>query len=150
MTRRIAWVLGAALLMTGWAVAGDETKIKTVRLIPLGPVTTWTDAHAYGKDLARNPYAEEYLKSFSYAWAQVELSYHVHHGSTFAGTLIASGLKPNFAYQMKLTGRPTKASNPPANDWSNEMIGKLGRWWRAKPKPGNSNDADFDAHHNDP
>jgi len=33
---------------------------------------------------------------------------------------------------------------------SNELIGFEGRWWRKQPNPGNSNDADYLAHKNDP
>ncbi|KPJ53087.1 MAG: hypothetical protein AMS16_05625, partial [Planctomycetes bacterium DG_58] len=38
------------------------------------------------------------------------------------GTLTADGLKPNFAYQLKLTGTPGIGDNEP--------IGLAGRWWK--------------------
>ena len=36
------------------------------------------------------------------------------------------------------------------DDLSNELIGFEGRWWRKQPNPGNTNDADYLAHKNDP
>ena len=40
----------------------------------------------------------------------------------FEGTLTAFNLKPNFAYQLKLSGIPGTAAN--------ERIGLAGRWWQ--------------------
>jgi hypothetical protein len=39
-----------------------------------------------------------------------------------------AGLKPNFAYQVKLEGKPSYFY-PDGNDWANEQIGYAGRWW---------------------
>ena len=74
----------------------------------------------------------------------------------FVAHIAATGLKPNFAYQMKLVGKPVygspedsakkgrgfgpyaKRSNSKGiisvvdgngEDWANETIGKIGRWW---------------------
>jgi len=61
-------------------------------------------------------------------------------GATLAGTITADGLKPYFAYQVKLEGQSTEPRlsargkprlydlNDPIN-WANEQIGSLGRWW---------------------
>ena len=43
-------------------------------------------------------------------------------GSKLYGTLTASNLKPNFAYQLKLVGIPGSVGN--------EQIGFAGRWWQ--------------------
>jgi len=72
-----------------------------------------------------------------------------------AGLITATGLKPNFAYQIKLIGNPSKAATTDAeraaaDDATNEALGRLGRWWRSTPSAGNANDADYDAHKNDP
>ncbi len=74
----------------------------------------------------------------------------------FVAHISATGLKPNFAYQMKLIGKPVSGSPEDAakkgrgfgpytkrsatkgiisvmdgngEDWANETIGKIGRWW---------------------
>lgn len=52
----------------------------------------------------------------------------------FVGHLTASGLKPNFAYQMKLVGRPGTSSGgglfgTAAGMTANEVLLRAGRWW---------------------
>ncbi|MBV9470433.1 MAG: hypothetical protein JOZ57_14440, partial [Abitibacteriaceae bacterium] len=69
----------------------------------------------------------------------------------FIGHIEATGLKPNFCYQLKLVGKPVygsrgmrttssfvdfsgavhKVGSTPVNgdDWANEQIGAVGRWW---------------------
>ncbi len=64
-------------------------------------------------------------------------------GTTFTGSLDAVGLKPNFAYQLKLVGKP---ENDPqwgmdGDDWSNQSIGYAGRWFEQAPGSGNRTDA---------
>ena len=118
------------------------------------PLTTWADAinlqpisgsgsNNRWMDIADNLYSSTYQGSFTYALPMVTISYDNTSG-TFAGTLTAIGLKPNFAYQMKLVG------NSDMDDWTNEQLGYAGRWWRVQPNPGNSNDTDYDNHKDDP
>jgi hypothetical protein len=73
----------------------------------------------------------------------VTISYN-NTSATFSGTLTATGLKPSFAYQVKLVG------NSDMDDWSNEQLGYAGRWWRVQPNPGNSNDTDYGNNKDDP
>jgi hypothetical protein len=50
----------------------------------------------------------------------------------FVGHIEARGLKPNFAYQLKLAGKPVKGSRgwgSYGDDLTNERIGAVGRWW---------------------
>jgi hypothetical protein len=50
----------------------------------------------------------------------------------FVGHVEARGLKPNFAYQIKLVGKPTKGSRgwgAYGDDVANERLGYAGRWW---------------------
>ncbi len=54
----------------------------------------------------------------------------------FVGALKASGLKPNFCYQLKLVGKPGKASASAPGLWgyaadntTNTALLKAGRWW---------------------
>lgn len=73
-------------------------------------------------------------QSFSYAVnPQITLTYDAAPATPyFVGYIEASGLKPNFAYQMKLLGKPVKGSNgfgAAGDDVGNERIGYVGRWW---------------------
>jgi hypothetical protein len=72
-------------------------------------------------DIADNTYSSDYQNVFTYG-PSVTLTYNSTSG-TFSGTLTATGLKPNFAYQMKLGG------DPEIDDWTNEQLGNAGRWW---------------------
>ena len=94
-------------------------------------------------NIADNLYSTDYQSSFTYTQPMVTISYGNTPG-TFSGTLTATGLKPSFAYQMKLVG------NSDMDDWTNEQLGYAGRWWRVQPNPGNSNDTDYGNHKDDP
>ncbi len=72
-------------------------------------------------NVADQAYGAAYRASYDYSHASAQISYGAA-GSVFAGTLTASNLKPNFAYQLKLVGTPGTPSN--------ERIGLAGRWWR--------------------
>jgi len=54
----------------------------------------------------------------------------------FVGALKASGLKPNFCYQLKLVGKPGKSSSSAPGLWgyaadntTNKALLQAGRWW---------------------
>ncbi len=50
----------------------------------------------------------------------------------FVGHIEARGLKPNFAYQIKLVGKPVKGTRgwgAYGDDLANEHLGYAGRWW---------------------
>lgn len=50
----------------------------------------------------------------------------------FKGYVEAKGLKPNFAYQIKLAGKPVKGKRgwgAYGDDLSNDRVGYVGRWW---------------------
>jgi len=104
-----ATVLACALASAG-VLAGTVT---------LDALTTgdfrWRDVHA-------NVYATAYSSSYEYGDGTVTLTFS-DIAPTFRGRLTAVGLKPNFAYQMKIVSEdPT---------WSGfESIGYSGRWWR--------------------
>jgi len=72
-------------------------------------------------DMANQSYSSSYRNSYNYTQASVTLTYD-ETGESFHGTLNATNLKPNFAYQVKLSG----ISGTP----SNELIGLAGRWWQ--------------------
>lgn len=99
------------------------------------------------KDIATNTYAQAYQDSYDYDQAFIEFSYDQTGDATLRGHISASNLKPNFAYQMKLAGKPSAIWGSAGDDVTNERIGYLGRWWRHQPNPGNSTDADYEANH---
>ena len=73
-------------------------------------------------DRADQEYSDSYQASYHYDQATVEVILNPI-GNVLQGTLQATNLKPNFTYQLKLTGDPD--SDPAAN----EKIGLAGRWW---------------------
>jgi hypothetical protein len=72
-------------------------------------------------DVADELYAASYRGSYDYTQADVELQFYAQD-AVFHGFLVASNLKPHFAYQVKLSGIP----GTPSNEW----IGLTGRWWQ--------------------
>ncbi|MBP7051962.1 MAG: hypothetical protein KBE65_13190 [Phycisphaerae bacterium] len=73
------------------------------------------------KDVAGNMYEgtpDMTASSADYAGASVSVSYDVV-GSQLTGTVTATGLKPNFAYQLKLEGS--------SDAWTNTTLADLGR-----------------------
>lgn len=137
------------LVIAGWLATGHTCSATTVNLYPAVGVTTWPTSTFRWKDIATNLYAASYQTTYVYDDAQVTLNYDAV-GSTFSGHLSAVNLKPNFAYQMKIVGKPTALWGAEGDDETNERIGYIGRWWRYQPDPGNSNDAEYEAHHDDP
>jgi hypothetical protein len=72
-------------------------------------------------DVADQAYAGSYRNAYDYTQSTVNVTIP-ERAESFAGTLEATGLKPNFAYQLKLIGDPSRESN--------EWIGYAGRWWQ--------------------
>lgn len=103
------------------------------------------------KDCNGQVFGASYIQQYSYANAQVKVTLDPAGAPYLAGLIQAVGLKPNFAYQIKLGGRNSKL-NPVGggDDATNERLGLLGRWWRAYPIPANAKDDDYFAHKDDP
>lgn len=106
------------------------------------------------KDIGAQALGANYISTYNYANATVVLNLNQSGLKYLDGTLTATGLKPNFAYQVKLSGRPSHSGQSAdeaaaADDVSNEKIGRVGRWWRAAPTQGNTNDAEFELKKND-
>ena len=72
-------------------------------------------------DAADQAYSATYQSSYDYTQASIEVVYDAL-GNSLHGTLTATNLKPNFAYQLKLAGYPGTDAN--------ERIGLAGRWWQ--------------------
>jgi mannan endo-1,4-beta-mannosidase len=102
------------------------------------------------KDIAQTTYAESYARTYLYRDAGVSVTFDNSCYGNLTGHLSATGLKPNFAYQVKLTGKPEALWGAGGDDPSNERIGYAGRWWEVSPNPGNRDDAYYEAHQNDP
>lgn len=147
--------------------------------VSLRPVSDlWSAASPRWRDIANTPYSSGFKSSFSYASGQVNLTFQRAPGaSSFVGHISASGLKPNFAYQIKLAGKPVsgnrgwgtsrswvEASSKNAgatpvshdvpgtsvggDDWTNQQLGYAGRWWDDTTAPStNLDDAYFRANY---
>jgi hypothetical protein len=129
----------------GLLPAPGRADVTTIQLDPIS-----SPGGMYWRDITGTSYSPAFQSAFTYSNAGVSIAYNTYDLSYFTGTLIASGLKPNFAYQMKLNGKPTNIWGPSGDDATNERIGYIARWWRNSPGPGNANDADYNAHHADP
>jgi len=138
----------AALSVVSWIAAPCLSA--TVDLDPLVDTETWPDAPFRWKDIATNLYAQAYKDTYTYDQAGVAVSFDSVQDSVFAGHISAVGLKPNFAYQVKLVGKPSGLWGAEGDDLTNERIGYAGRWWRVTPNPGNATDQDYEAHRDDP
>lgn len=143
-------ILSLALGILPEVSSGQPCDPQEVTLAPLGDATTWPDTPFRWRDVATNPYGLLYQDTYTYADASVTVTFMPCGERTFTGHLSATNLKPNFAYQIKLVGKPTGLWGEDGDDVTNERLGYAGRWWRVQPNPGNSNDADYQAHHNDP
>ena len=93
----------------------------------------WAASRPRFWDIDDRPFDDFLAKGFSYARANVELTYDAAPETPFfKGHLRASGLKPNFSYQLKLAGKPRDGARGWGNfgdDVANERIGRIGRWW---------------------
>ncbi|MBU0742027.1 hypothetical protein KJ554_06740 [bacterium] len=137
-------------IATTACVRGAPCPEATEQLASASDVTSWPPAPYRWRDIATNPYAQSYQGAYLYDDAAVAVTYTPCECITFAGHLSAVDLKPNFAYQIKLVGKPTGLWGDEGDDVANEMIGFTGRWWHKQPDAGNSNDADYIANHDDP
>ena len=86
----------------------------------------WDDANQRWRDIAAQPYDEAIRQNYTYAQATVELE---AGPSGILRALTATGLKPNFAYQIKLNGKPSALRGDKGDDGANEQLGRAGRWW---------------------
>lgn len=128
--------VAAGLALAGWAIsawaesAGNEAW-KSIRLIPFKD--PWNQARQRFEDIDDFRFSYEFEHSFSYKDAVVTLSYNPAPAEKyFVGHIEAKGLKPNFAYQLKLVGKPSYGKRGWGNagdDRANEAIGRATRWW---------------------
>ena len=93
-------------------------------------------------DVANQAYSTSYRDSYDYTQAEVSVAFS-SQDTSLKGLLTARNLKPNFAYQVKLSGDTVEYPE------ANENIGFVGRWWREQwngsewTSGSNSNDSDY-------
>ena len=119
---KIICLTGLALLFV--AATGAEAASTTIPVDGWDPGWPWPGNQRW-KDIAGNMYAGAPDTTPAgipgpYAGANVGITYGVV-GNRLAGQLTATGLKPNFAYQLKLEGSPA------LDAWTNDTLKALGR-----------------------
>jgi hypothetical protein len=109
--------LALAIFLAGTLLTARAPQLSSTNL-----VSSATPAADYRwRDVADNLYSNGYNTTYVYSLASVQVTFYEVY-TFFHGTLTASNLKPNFAYQLKLVGNPGGTSN--------EKIGLAGRWWQ--------------------
>lgn len=93
----------------------------------------WPLAKPRFLDIDDQAYSANFRRNFAYSNQSAVLTYQTKPANPyFTGHLRLQNLKPNFAYQLKLIGKPQKGSRgwkQFGDDTSNENIGFAGRWW---------------------
>ena len=139
--------LVAALFLLVFGMVNTALGTITVNLQDIDSGLTSPTGTYRWLDVANQAYSVTYQTNYNYTQATVQVQYDIV-SQGLAGTLLADNLKPNFAYQVKLTG----FSGTPTN----EAIGLAGRWWREEwngtewINGQNSNDSDYLLHKDDP
>ncbi|HEX8551302.1 MAG TPA: hypothetical protein VF681_07070 [Abditibacteriaceae bacterium] len=130
---------------SGPSVPGEFRSPQTRTLVSFRD--PWTASQPRFMDIDDRP-LPQLRNSFSYANAQVALTYDAAPATPyFKGRLRARGLKPNFAYQLKLAGKPVSGARgwkQFGDDASNERVGRIGRWWHDESQR-NEVDSTFDS-----
>ncbi len=118
MERHVRLLLAGVGFLVGTATAIGGT----LQLAPAGT------GNFRWRDITDTPYSASFQSTYAYSHAAVTLISR-DLSTSFSGRLVGSGLKPNFAYQIKLEGKPTTLWGQNGDDWANEQIGYAGRWW---------------------
>lgn len=130
----------------GGTPGGGAIRLNSARNVPLSK-SPGVPANDYRwMDIAGNLYAAGFAGSFDYATSPTVTVTFDDGTDTLQGAIDATSLKPNFAYQIKLIGKPTGDWGAAGDDAANERIGHVGRWW--SDIAGNVNDAYYEANHN--
>ena len=130
----LIFCLGAAAFFVLRAEA--QRDLRTLTLVPF--LDPWKDAKPRWLDIDDRRFHDFINKigtpqQFTYRAGQVVFTYDYQQtDGIFRGHIEARGLKPNFAYQMKLCGKPRYGKRgwwQFGDDVSNENLGLQGRWW---------------------
>ena len=120
-TRKNQW-FPALLLLTCSCVGFAETLVG-VDLTDVDSGFTSPAGNYRWMDSADQVYAASYQAGYNYTQASVHINYYTN-AEVLHGTLTATNLKPNFAYQLKVTASPS------VDRATIEGIGLTGRWWQ--------------------
>ncbi|MGC9320533.1 MAG: hypothetical protein ACP5KN_21040, partial [Armatimonadota bacterium] len=105
-------------------------------MVEMRPLVVREPQQQRWRDVAGVAYGEAFRDAFAYGHAGHSASIRCRgEGQALRGTIIARGLKPWFAYQLKLIGSASlqgtseqdNAGDP--GTWSSWQLGRLGRWW---------------------
>lgn len=150
------FIAAAILIPICWlplpAPAAPADSPTTATLATAGAVTSPPTITYRWSDIAGNAYAQSYVDDYGYDDATVTVTYETTGEPTLVGHLSAAGLKPNFAYQIKIVGKPTGlfTAAEGGDDAANERIGYAGRWWEVAPSSGNRTDSYYETYKDDP
>lgn len=120
--KKIITIFAIAILALA---AAPVEAVTTVLGLDYDPGWPWPGNQRW-KDVAGNMYegplpaSGNSWRNNAYTGASVSVDYWVT-GSRLTGTITATGLKPNFAYQLKLEGSGV------SGDWTNNILKSLGR-----------------------
>ena len=107
-----------------WIVAtvAMGCSVQTVRLLSDDMRETSSKRIYRWLNVADQPYGQAFRETYRYDKADVRIIFSKQQTGVFRAKLVARGLKPHFAYQIKLVGQSGRESN--------ERIGQAGRWWQ--------------------
>jgi len=123
---------GESTVPSGGVIILQEPTQTTMRALDVAP-----PQEPRWRDIAGAAYSDDFRASFDYADTaahRVEVHYQPQ-APTLTGTITATGLKPWFAYQLKLVGQggilgaDEGANAGDAAAWSSWQLGRTGRWW---------------------
>lgn len=127
------YALCVVIALTGCGSSERSQEPPATQTATLTPRTVTPD-HLRRRDIAGESYSPAFRESFTYE-GQFSVTWQTE-ADTLRGTLVVTGAKPNFAYQMKLVGRTpiTTAQAPKASPgdpeaWACWQLGHVGRWW---------------------
>jgi len=119
--RTLLWT--AALTGLSGVPASAAESLTSVALADMGSGVTSPAGYYRWMDVANQLYSQGYQDNYDYTGASVTIDFY-DGARTLHGHLAATDLKPNFAYQLKIVGKPEDYPDP------NERIGFTGRWWQ--------------------
>ncbi|NSW57873.1 MAG: hypothetical protein HPY44_17865 [Armatimonadetes bacterium] len=121
-------------LLSGCQPRGTPPAPGLDRVLDPVPARAVPDSAMRWLDVAGAPYGEAFRTPRFYEptdrrYVRVEWA---SQADTFRGRIVMRGLKPNFAYQLKLMGRAgVMPGDPTPEALASRRLGELGRWWSA-------------------
>jgi len=156
----LIWVLARIACVVYVERKADEPSTNEARVIVsdrtetvMQPLDVAPPQSERWRDITGVGYDGRFREAFSYEDTRrhrAEVRYD-SEAQTLQGAVLARGLKPNFAYQLKLVGlEPLMGARAEDNAldprvWSSWQLGRLGRWW-CEDCQWNVGDADLSAH----